>query len=453
MTIAETVDARMIFSGKYNVLHHTLHILLFFYTITDSYRPIESLPLVSIAARKAALYQLLDKAEGNKKTTDGRTKAASANEFVLGTSVHSKLSSGDDEEKLGQSTASSICRSSSDSLYQPYHDYAWNKLREISKVLPIMEQDIVPPDLKWSCTPSSASSSSSSSSTTTTTNIYVKGSKYSLHPQDKMTIPHSATGIPESLPPSPLYYARSALLKTAATVPTLPHERNYTATTSTNSMLPGIHVLNFVIFPNTSYDIPIFGADIVSLPGNRHLVAIDLQPVRVRAPSSPAETTTSMQEEESTIETEEGVLNLSKDHLVRLTQLHAKYVQKFPWGGDIPKAAQRFFSPYALWTRLIPDPGRDKDYDPIHVLQTDLLCCFQDYLDLYGDIVIEAATQQDTINHYYCPESRKALERGQSDYIRYRYINDPARPLLKRLFGEEWSERLLSEVLFQLTTS
>jgi hypothetical protein len=31
-------------------------------------------------------------------------------------------------------------------------------------------------------------------------------------------------------------------------------------------------------------------------------------------------------------------------------------------------------------------------------------------------------------------------------------MNDPARPLLKRLYGEEWSERLLSEVLFQRTT-
>jgi phycoerythrobilin:ferredoxin oxidoreductase len=411
----------------------------------DSYRPIESLPLVSIAARKATLYQLLDnKAGGIKPTTDGRT----------GTSVHSKLTSGDDGDNLDQSCTSTICRRSSDGLYQPYHDYAWNKLREISQVIQIMEQDIVPPDLKWSCTPSSASSSSSSSSTTTT-NIYVEGFKYFLHPQDTMTIPHSASGIPESSPPSPLYYARSALLETTATIPILPHESNYAATISAKNTSPGIHVLNFVIFPNTNYDIPIFGADIVSLPGNRHLVAIDLQPVRVRAPSSssPSATTTSKQEEECTKEVDEGVLNLSKDHLVRLTQLHAKYVQKFPWGGDIPKAAQRFFSPYALWTRLIPDPGRDNDCDPIHVLQTDLFCCFQEYLDLYGDIVIEAATQQDHINHYYCPESRNSLERGQSDYIRYRYINDPARPLLKRLFGEEWSERLLSEVLFQQIAS
>lgn len=434
----------MIFSGKYDALLYSLPFLLFFHTVTDSYRPTESLPLVSIAARKATLH-------GGKKT-DEWTKASTTNEFLLGTSVHSKLTAGEDGRNLGKPTTSTIFSRSSDrfmgnGLYQPYYDYAWNKLREISQAIQVMEQDIVPPDLKWNCAPSSASSSTSPS-TTTTTHIHVKGSQFVLHPQERMTIAHSAAGTPESSPPSPLHYARSALLETIAAVPTLWHKSNNTGATSTNTTLPGIHVLNFVIFPNINYDIPIFGADIVSLPGNRHLVAIDLQPVRVRVPAA---TKTSLQEEGKTNEVE-GVLNLSKDHLYRLKELHAKHVQKFPWGGDIPKAAQRFFSPYALWTRLIHDHGRERDYDPIHLLQTDLFRCFQDYLDLYGDIVVEAATLQDDHNHYYGPEIRHSIERGQSDYVSYRYMNDPARPLLKRLYGEEWSERLLSEVLFQRTT-
>jgi len=425
-------------------------LLVLFHTVTDNCTPTESLPLVSIAARKATLHQLVEKA-GGKKTY--KWTKVSTNEFLLGTSVHSKLTAGEDGGNLGKPTPSTIFSKGSDrfmgnGLYQPYHDYAWNKLREISQVIQVMEQDIVTPDLKWNCAPSSASSSTSPS-TTTTTNIHVKGLQFFLHPQERMSKAHSAAGQPESSPPSPLHYARSALLETIAAVPTLPHKSNNTGSTSTNnSTLPGIHVLNFVIFPNINYDIPIFGADIVSLPGNRHLVAIDLQPVRVR---NSAATKTSLHEEGRTNEVE-GVLNLSKDHLNRLKELHAKHVQTFPWGGDIPKVAQRFFSPYALWTRLIHDHGREKDYDPIRLLQTDLFRCFQDYLDLYGDIVVEAAKVQDDRNHYYSPEIRHSIERGQSDYVTYRYVNDPARPLLKRLYGEEWSERLLSEVLFQRTT-
>jgi phycoerythrobilin:ferredoxin oxidoreductase len=37
-------------------------------------------------------------------------------------------------------------------------------------------------------------------------------------------------------------------------------------------------VLNFVIFPQLNYDLPFFGADLVTLPGGR-LIALDMQPL------------------------------------------------------------------------------------------------------------------------------------------------------------------------------
>jgi phycoerythrobilin:ferredoxin oxidoreductase len=39
-----------------------------------------------------------------------------------------------------------------------------------------------------------------------------------------------------------------------------------------------LQVLNFVIFPKLNYDLPFFGADLVTLPGG-HLIALDMQPL------------------------------------------------------------------------------------------------------------------------------------------------------------------------------
>ncbi|NET49666.1 MAG: phycoerythrobilin:ferredoxin oxidoreductase, partial [Merismopedia sp. SIO2A8] len=39
-----------------------------------------------------------------------------------------------------------------------------------------------------------------------------------------------------------------------------------------------LQVLNFVIFPHLNYNLPFFGADLVTLPGG-HLIAIDMQPL------------------------------------------------------------------------------------------------------------------------------------------------------------------------------
>jgi len=97
---------------------------------------------------------------------------------------------------------------------------------------------------------------------------------------------------------------------------------------------PGVRVLNFVAFPFPEFDLPVFGADLVSLPGG-HLIMIDLHPM----------------------------MNL--DHHAALvypllTSIHAKYqskpgqkddTSKLPWGGDLPQEALPFFSSCALWSR------------------------------------------------------------------------------------------------------
>jgi len=42
------------------------------------------------------------------------------------------------------------------------------------------------------------------------------------------------------------------------------------------------------------------------------------------------------------------------------------------------------------------------------------------------------------------------VKAGHRDYLNYRRENDPARPMLTRLYGNEWTERVISEVLFKM---
>mmetsp|Transcript_7751 Transcript_7751/g.11341 ORF Transcript_7751/g.11341 Transcript_7751/m.11341 type:complete len:156 (-) Transcript_7751:70-537(-) len=43
-----------------------------------------------------------------------------------------------------------------------------------------------------------------------------------------------------------------------------------------------------------------------------------------------------------------------------------------------------------------------------------------------------------------------AIQNGHTDYLNYRRANDPARPMLRSLYGEEWTERLIEGVLFPM---
>lgn len=231
----------------------------------------------------------------------------------------------------------------------------------------------------------------------------------------------------QSLSPSALRLARFALLET------IPSDAS-SHITNTSVSTSGIHVLNFVIFPKTHLkNVPIFGADLVTLPGNKHLIVIDFQPFL---------TTSSSKIDESS--NKEGHLTLPNALLFeRLQGIHKKHVldniDDLPWGGDIPPNAKRFFSPYALWTRL------GEKENALEMVQTKVYDAFLDYLDLYIDVLTTVTTNEDETE---CKEDAKELQEGHLAYLDYRRTNDPARPMLKSLYGEEWTERLISEVLF-----
>ncbi len=170
-------------------------------------------------------------------------------------------------------------------------------------------------------------------------------------------------------------------------------------------------VLNIVFSPFPHYELPFFGADFVTLPSG-HLLALDLQPAL----------------KDDQIHNESVWPTLLK--------IHERWKDFFPSGGPIPKEAESFFSPAFLWTRL--PLGSEGD----QIISEHLRPAFQEYLQFYVELIKDSKTVSKE-------RSLKILS-GQKSYINYRAKKDPARGMLSRFFGNDWTERYINEVLFDL---
>jgi phycoerythrobilin:ferredoxin oxidoreductase len=169
-----------------------------------------------------------------------------------------------------------------------------------------------------------------------------------------------------------------------------------------------LQVLNFVIFPHLNYDLPFFGADLVTLPGG-HLIAIDMQPLFREEPAYQAK------------------------YAQPILPLLAKYQADLPWGGDFPAEAQQFFSPAFLWTRSKSEQD----------VKTHVWAAFKDYLHAYLDFVDRAEPVTDT-------QRLAEIQAAHLAYIRYRAEKDPARGMLTRFYGADWTEEYIHGFLFDL---
>jgi phycoerythrobilin:ferredoxin oxidoreductase len=169
-----------------------------------------------------------------------------------------------------------------------------------------------------------------------------------------------------------------------------------------------LQVLNFVIFPHLNYDLPFFGADLVTLPGG-HLIALDMQPLFRNDSAYQAKYT-------------EPVLPIFNS-----------YQKDLPWGGDFPEEASSFFSPAFLWTRP----------QETELVETKVFEAFKDYLRLYLDFVEQAEIIKDS-------QHLATIKEAQLKYLRYRAEKDPARGMFKRFYGEEWTEEYIHGFLFDL---
>jgi len=171
----------------------------------------------------------------------------------------------------------------------------------------------------------------------------------------------------------------------------------------------GIQVMNWVVLPSIDSGLPVWSADFVSLPGDKHLLLLDSQPMAL---------------DES----------IKSQYETNFVEWKRQYVDGcFEAGDELPDAVQKFVSPNALWSRLMPtdDIG---SVDILEKLQGPLLTATAQHFDIYSAMVLSDA-------HVDQPNQ-------QDEYIKYRLANDPARPMLKSLYGEEWTENVLTDVLF-----
>ncbi len=94
----------------------------------------------------------------------------------------------------------------------------------------------------------------------------------------------------------------------------------------------------------------------------------------------------------------------------------------------------RFFSPGVIWSKL-PKEERSN-----FLISNQLYTSFKEYLTLYLKILFESNEVDMNL--------QKKLINGQNKYLKYRRDNDPARPMLSSLFGKEFTESLIRDVLF-----
>ena len=121
--------------------------------------------------------------------------------------------------------------------------------------------------------------------------------------------------------------------------------------------------------------------------------------------------------------------------LSKLIKLKNHCHASLPLAEKMSADVTKFFSPGVIWSKLPKEERSD------FLIANQLYNSFKEYLDLYLEILFESKEAN--------MELQKELINGQNNYLKYRRDNDPARPmLLSSLFGKEFTESLIKEVLF-----
>ncbi len=166
-----------------------------------------------------------------------------------------------------------------------------------------------------------------------------------------------------------------------------------------------LDILHCVMFPNTDYDVPIFGADIVCGRGAISAAIVDLSPVN-RDRSLPVS---------------------YQRALFELPAVNFSQVRDLPAWGDI-------FSDYCLFIR--PTDAAEE-------------AAFLEYVLSMLSIHCQVASQSEPATA--APEIATILA-GQKYYCDRQQQNDKTRRVLEKSFGTEWADRYMTTMLFDYAT-
>ena len=173
---------------------------------------------------------------------------------------------------------------------------------------------------------------------------------------------------------------------------------------------PDYAVLNFLIIPESIFNMPFLGLDFVSLPGY-HLLVLDFQP---------------------SIELERQFKN---EWLDKLLKIKNNFYHQFPFKQEMSQEFSKFFSPALIWMKL------PKQTESDYLISNQLFDVFKEYFNLYFDVLYKTKKVDEDL--------KSEIVKGQSFYLRFRKDKDPARPMLNTLFGSDFTETLLSDILFK----
>ncbi len=165
-------------------------------------------------------------------------------------------------------------------------------------------------------------------------------------------------------------------------------------------------IFNSVIYPNSTYDLPLLGIDFLSFGQVKNLIVMDFQPLF---------------QDPAYLEKYIHPLQSLHDRYPDLSQnLEMKFYD-----------ANQYFSKYLLFAKTDPETVKTRVFE-----------AFQDYLNLYWQLLAAATPLTD-------PAQIQRIVRAQKDYDQYSADRDPASGLFSSYFGQEWAEKFLFEFLFE----
>ncbi|XP_064994606.1 phytochromobilin:ferredoxin oxidoreductase, chloroplastic-like isoform X1 [Musa acuminata AAA Group] len=169
-----------------------------------------------------------------------------------------------------------------------------------------------------------------------------------------------------------------------------------------------MQVLDFAVFPEPEFDLPIFCANFFT-NASLSIVVLDLNPLY-----------------DVTIHTD-----YKEKYYRKLLPLGKKYFELLPWGGNITGESLRFFSPIVIWTRFTSSQFK---HDVLY-------SAFMDYFKAWLALMDEAVKETSACHIH---RNREA----QHKYLTWRAEKDPGHPILKKLVGENLAKELVWCFLF-----